>query len=208
VNDGAEGVGASMSRGWVRWLGAGGALAVWLTMTAPAAAHPHIWIEHWVTLIGGSRGIEGVRFTWEFDPLFSSLIFQEFDTDRNKQFSPAEVQAIEHKHLGNLKSYDYFVQIKVQGAPVPISVKDFQALVGSNGQVTYAFTVPVSVPGAEGSVEILVFDPTIFTAFALRPKSPFVVQLARPYTAECKVSTDTSGFSGEALRCSYRRGTG
>jgi ABC-type uncharacterized transport system substrate-binding protein len=189
--------------------GAGAAvLAIVLSGALPAAAHPHIWIEHAVTVVMGSAGIEGVRFTWEFDPLFSSLIFQEFDADRDKKFSPPEVRAIETKHLGNLKAYDYFVEIKVQGAPVPVAIKDFQVSVGTGGQVSYAFTVPITGPATPASLDIAVYDPTYFTAFALRANTPVAVQSSRQYTAECKVVADASAPAGEAVKCSSRRVAG
>jgi ABC-type uncharacterized transport system substrate-binding protein len=186
-------------------LGLAAALAVLLAGAGRAAAHPHIWIEHFVTIVMGPGGIEGVRFAWEFDPLFSNMILQEFDTDRDKTFSPAEVRAIEAKHLGNLKVYDYFIEIKVQGQPAPVMVRDFQVSVGSGGQVTYAFTVPVQGPASPASLDIAVHDPTYFTAFALRAKSPVAVQPSRQYTADCKVVTDANVATGEAVKCSFRR---
>jgi ABC-type uncharacterized transport system substrate-binding protein len=188
-----------------RWWASAAALAVVLVVAPPAAAHPHIWIEHAVTVVMGPAGIEGVRFTWEFDPLFSNLIFQEFDADRDKKFAPSEVRAIEAKHLDNLKAYDYFVEVKLQGAPVPVTVKDFQVSVGSNGQVSYAFTVPIKGPVTPASLDIAVHDPTYFTAFALRASAPVAVQSSRQFTAECKVVADASAAAGEAVKCSSRR---
>jgi ABC-type uncharacterized transport system substrate-binding protein len=186
-------------------LGLAAALVVFLAGAGRAAAHPHIWIEHFLTVVMGPGGVEGIRFAWEFDPLFSSLIFQEFDTDRDKKFSPAEVRAIEAKHLGNLKTYDYFVEIRVQGQVVPIAVRDFQVSVGNAGQVMYAFTVPVKGPASSSSLDIAVHDPTYFTAFALRTTSPVAVQPSRQYTADCKVVTDASAPAAEAVKCSARR---
>lgn len=192
-----------------RRFAAAGVLAVLLaTGGSPAAAHPHIWIEHSVGLLMGPAGLEGVRFTWEFDPLFSSLIFQEFDTDRDKKFSATETHVIEAKHLANLKPYDYFVELKIDGTPAPIAIKDFEVSVGGGGQVSYAFTVPVAGPAPRASVDIAVYDPTYFTAFALRPKSPVAVRPAQQYAADCQVVSDTAAPAGEAVRCSYRRLTG
>jgi ABC-type uncharacterized transport system substrate-binding protein len=184
-------------------LAAAGALVT--ALAGPLAAHPHIWIDHHVTMLMGPAGAEGVRFTWEFDPLFSSLIFQEFDANRDRTFAPDEVRQIESKHLANLKAYDYFVEIKIEGEAIPIAVKDFQASVGSNGQVTYAFTVPVKAPAPAGSLEIAVYDPTYYTAFALRAMSPVTVQSPRQYRADCKVVTDPGSPSGETVTCAYRR---
>ena len=42
-------------------LGLAAALVVFLAGAGRAAGHPHIWIEHLVTVMMGAGGVEGVR---------------------------------------------------------------------------------------------------------------------------------------------------
>jgi len=171
---------------------------------APALAHPHVWVDHSVVLRMGPAGVEGVRLTWRFDPLFSSLVLREFDKDGDRLFSPSEIQAIESKHLANLKAFGYFTVIKVDGAVVTATPKDFQASVKGD-QVTYAFTLPLTAPAAQGTIEITVADPTFYTAFDLSPQEPPSVEAPKPFTADCKIVTDKTGYEPDLVKCSYRR---
>ena len=47
--------------------------------TAPAEAHPHVFIHYAVTLLVSADRVTGVRLSWTFDDLFSGFILQELD---------------------------------------------------------------------------------------------------------------------------------
>lgn len=178
-----------------------------LASPMPAAAHPHVFVDHTVVVRFGAGGPEAVDFSWTFDDMFSTLIIQSFDTDKDRTFSAQEVQAIEHKHFGNLKEYQYFVTIRHAGKPLPVTVRQFRATT-HRGLVTYAFTVPVRANGAgEGTLEIVVDDPTFYTAFMPAAGSPVKAQAPPAYEVDCEVRRDGRGFEPDAFRCSYRKVT-
>ena len=52
-----------------------------------ASAHPHVFVEHAITVIVGADGLEGLQFAWTFDEMFSSMIVLTFDADKDKTFS-------------------------------------------------------------------------------------------------------------------------
>jgi ABC-type uncharacterized transport system substrate-binding protein len=183
------------------------ALAGVLAATAPVDAHPHIFVDHSVLVRFGAAGPETVEFSWTFDDMFSTLVLQSFDADKDRAFSPAEIQTIEQKHFGNLKEYQYFVVIRQAGKSLPVTVRQFRAT-ASRGLVTYAFTVPVSGAAAsEGTLEILVDDPTFYTAFT--PAAGTAIQAHAPagFKVKCEVARDTRGFEPDAFRCVYRKAT-
>jgi ABC-type uncharacterized transport system substrate-binding protein len=177
-----------------------------LASGAPAAAHPHVFIDHSVLVRFGAAGPEAVEFRWTFDDMFSTLIVQSFDTDKDRKLSAKEVQLIEQKHFGNLKEYQYFVTIRHGGAALPITVQQFRATT-DRGLVTYAFTVPVAVTGspASGTLDIVVDDPTFYTAFT--PAGGNAVQAQAPpgYKVDCEFRRDARGLEPDAFRCAYRR---
>lgn len=182
-----------------------GVLAAVLAAAAPAGAHPHVFVDHTVVVRFGAGGPEAVDFSWTFDDMFSALIIQSFDADKDKKFSAREVRVIEEKHFGNLKEYQYFVSIRHGGKPLPITVRQFRATT-ARGQVTYAFTVPVGVNGAgEGTLEIIVDDPTFYTAFMPAPGTAVQVEAPPSYKVDCEVARDTRGLEPDAFRCAYRR---
>jgi ABC-type uncharacterized transport system substrate-binding protein len=178
------------------------ALGVLLAAAGPTGAHPHVFVEHSMVVVAGPKGIEAIQLLWTFDALFSAMVVQTFDADRDGTFSAAEVQAIEQKHFANIRRYNYFVDIKRDGRSLPISVRDFRARIPKD-QVVYAFTVPVSPNGGEGRLEITVDDPTYYTAFtAARPAVK--VQAHRDYRVDCALEA-RGDLVPEAVVCTSRK---
>jgi ABC-type uncharacterized transport system substrate-binding protein len=179
-----------------------GAFLVTLAAASPAGSHPHVFVDHAITVIVGQEGLEGLHFAWTFDEMFSSMVALTFDTDKDKRFSAGEIKAIEQRHFGHLKDFNFFVHLRVNDKPVPVTtVKDFQARL-AGGQVVYAFTVPVKA--AEGALEVAVEDPTYYSAFALNLRSPVEVQSAKNYRVDCRIARD-SGSISELVKCTIRR---
>jgi ABC-type uncharacterized transport system substrate-binding protein len=172
-----------------------------LLAVAPAArAHPHVFVEHALTVVVGGDGLEGIRFTWAFDEMFSSMIVLTFDTDKDKAFSAAEVKTIEQKHFGNLRDFHYFVQLRVNDKPVEVTAyKDFRVSL-ANGQAVYEFTIPLKAPA--GTLEVAVNDPTYYSAFALSQRSPVQVQSSKGYRVDCRAA---GGELDQVVKCTFKR---
>jgi len=181
------------------------ALALLVAGAAPASAHPHVWIDYTVTVRFGPDGPEGVRVTWAFDEMISSLIIQKYDADRDGAFSARESQAIEKEHLVHLKEFQYFLELKVDGVAVPVTgVKDFQAR-NVRGQLHYLFTAPIPrATRKEGRVDVNVMDPTFYTAFTASAR-PITAEGASNHHVECNAVRDPKTNLLEGLRCTYRR---
>jgi len=190
---------------WPPIFAIGLALATGLTshlVASPASAHPHVFAEHTMTVMVGTDGLEGIRFAWAFDEMFSSMIVLTFDTDKDKTFSAGEVRTIEQKHFGNLKDFNFFVQLRVNDKPVAVTAyKDFQVKL-VNGQAVYEFTVPVKA--SEGTLEVAVDDPTYYSAFTLSQRSPVQVQSSKNYRVDCRVAKDGGDLS-QVVKCSFKR---
>jgi ABC-type uncharacterized transport system substrate-binding protein len=173
-----------------------------LAITTPVAAHPHVFVDHTITVVVGSDGLEGFHFAWAFDEMFSSMVVLTFDVDKNKSFSASEVKTVEQKHFANLKDFNFFIQLRVNDKPVAITAfKDFDVKL-VNGQAVYGFTIPVKA--AEGTLEVAVEDPTYYSAFALNQRSPVQVQSAKNYRVDCRVAKDGGGLS-ELVKCTFKR---
>jgi ABC-type uncharacterized transport system substrate-binding protein len=180
------------------------ALAV-LGAAAPASAHPHVWVDYTITVRFTPEGPDGVRVTWGFDEMISALVIQKYDTDRNGTFSPSEIRTIEREHFVHLKEFHYFVEIKVDGATLPITgVKDFDAK-NVKGQLNYFFTVPIPrAARRDGTVDVNVTDPTFYTAFSMTAQ-PIAAEGATGHRVDCAPVRDPKTKLLEVLRCTYRR---
>lgn len=188
--------------------GAAGAAALGLLaalLQAPAAgAHPHIIIEYAVIVHFAEAGPQAVEFSWTFDDLSSAMILHSFDTDRDGTLSAREVGVIEQKHFGNLKDYHYFVEVKLDGTPMPVTVKGFRATV-PRSRVIYRFTVPIVGAPVPGRLDITVDDPTFYTAFVADERGAVKVEGAQRWRAKCGVVRDKAGARPDTIACTYGR---
>ncbi len=182
-------------------------LLAWLLLLAPvpAAAHPHVFIDYAVTVLLAGDGVEGLRLAWTFDDLFSSLILQEFDADRNQVLSPEEVRRIEEKHLPEFQKAGYYTTVNVNGKPAVLTpAKSFRASV-TKGIVTYEFVLPLRAALATTTaLEVVLDDPVYYIAYnptAVAPQS----QAAGAFVVECRVVRDKTFATPDAVRCGVRR---
>jgi zinc transport system permease protein len=181
------------------------ALAALALVPAAAEAHPHVWVDYEVVIRFGPDGPDAMRFDWAFDEMISALIIQKYDTNKDGKFSPEETRVIEKEHFSFLKDYNFFVEMRVNGAPVQVkAVKDFEVR-NNKGQLHYLFTVPINnAPRADGTLDVLVTDPTFYSAFSIAGKG-ISAETPPAYRADCQVMRDPKTKIPEGMRCTYRR---
>jgi ABC-type uncharacterized transport system substrate-binding protein len=172
--------------------------------------HPHVWAEYAVIVRIGPAGPEAVEVQWLFDPLFSGFLLQSYDRNRDGALSADEVRALEKDQRAQLKAVHYFVEVRVNDQPVPVSeVGEFQVQPG--GQFSYRFLVPLPPRAVQGTIEIAVQDPTIMISFAPRSQSPVRAEAPANYAVECslaKASSTNRRFAvgaDDVVRCAYRQ---
>lgn len=143
-------------------------VGAWLTMAAgPSAnAHPHVFIDN-VSYVQFENGkITGLRFHWTFDEIFSFLLFEDFDKDKDKSFHKGEVAALQAGAFSALKELRYFTHIRVDGKLLPAPrVTDFSA-VAKDGRVSYTFTIPFDEPvdPRRNTLSFGVYDATFYVS--------------------------------------------
>jgi ABC-type uncharacterized transport system substrate-binding protein len=117
-----------------------------LASGGPAAAHPHVWINAVATLLFEDRMLVGVRHYWEFDEMFGSYVIEEHDVDGDGKLDRAEIASIQANAFSNLRDYDYFTHVRIDGKDMPLhEVRDFTARI-ENGVLVYDFTMPLAEP--------------------------------------------------------------
>jgi ABC-type uncharacterized transport system substrate-binding protein len=140
----------------------------------PAAAHPHVWINAVATFLFEDRMLVGVRHHWEFDEMFASLVIEEQDAGRNGKLDRAEIASIQANAFSNLRDYDYFTHVRIDGNDVPLhEVRDFAARIDDRVLV-YEFTMPLAKPVDPGADRFAagIYDPEYYVEVLLDEDDP------------------------------------
>jgi ABC-type uncharacterized transport system substrate-binding protein len=171
-------------------------------LPAVAAGHPHVFVDVRVVLVFAPEGLVGMRVFWTFDEMASSALHATFDTNRDGRFSPNELRALE-RQFRTFKRDHYYLDVELDGRPMPIDdVTGFEAS-STDGRVTYVFSVSLP-PRRAGLLDVRVDDPTYFTAF--EPVSGSVAQngAAAAYAVHCRVKNDPRSAEPPSINCAYR----
>ncbi len=142
-----------------------GMLLLFFALPVAVAAHPHVFVENEICFVFDEKGLAGIELQWFFDEMFSAGIIMDYDSNGDGAFSAAEQAVIRCEAFDNLKNYDYFSQVSIDGKPFKVQfVRDFKAAI-REGQLVYTFLIPchVSALTSAKEVRIAVFDPEYYT---------------------------------------------
>jgi ABC-type uncharacterized transport system substrate-binding protein len=150
-------------------------LAVALALcAAPAFAHPHVWITMRSDLVYAADGsITGIRQHWAFDDMFSAFATQGLESKEKGKFTRVELQPLAKVNIESLHEYDYFTYATVDGKKVPLGepLPDYW-LDYADSILTLNFTLPFKTPVKARSLNIDIYDPTIFIDFEFAKEKP------------------------------------
>lgn len=111
---------------------------------APAAAHPHVWIDVASTFVVAHGKIAAVRQRWQFDEFYSASLLKDFDKNDDGTFDADEIGDIRKNAFLATRDQGYFSHVKVDGKPVPANtVTDFSAA-AVKGHVVYSFVLKLT----------------------------------------------------------------
>jgi ABC-type uncharacterized transport system substrate-binding protein len=131
--------------------------------------HAHVWIHHGVIVQFDEEGMAGFKPEWVLDEMFSHMIIHDFDRNENGEFEPAEVKEVHRGAFSNLRKFDYFTHVKINGKPFKVQfVTEFNAKI-VKGRVVYHFFVPCHIKAATAYKEIRigVYDESFYTSITL-----------------------------------------
>ena len=189
--------------------------AVGLVLPRPAAAHPHIFIEEHVEVLFDQDTATGVRMTWSFDELYSSMLRSDYTATKKGPITAKDVQSLHDKAFTNLASVHYFTTMSLDGQPVTLGTpKDFTASFNADDKAIYSFVIPLSLPkaSAKNLLEIAVFDPEYYVDFELASDNPVKATGGEGLKADCQPGTvqrDTQGWGqvdADIVSCTYQGG--
>ena len=157
-----------------------------LAGTAPASAHPHVFVEARSEVVLEANGIVAIKHVWRFDEAFSVYATDGLDADRNGILSPEELAALAKVNVESLAEFGFFTYLG--SLPAPSVMPTEYWLTFENQQLTLFFTLPLSAPWPVGeAAAIEVYDPEFFVDFSYVGDDPVVLAgSAAGCTAEFK----------------------
>ncbi|MCE1238170.1 MAG: DUF1007 family protein [Hyphomicrobiales bacterium] len=168
-------------------------LGLLLAGLAPAAAHPHVFVDSRAQIVFDATGqIVAIRHVWRFDDAFSAFASQGLDKNGDGVLSIEELQPLAKVNVDSLKDYDYFTFLRVAGKRVGFKIPTEYWLQSADGFLTLFYTLnlmqPVK-PDAKG-ITLDVYDPGYFVDFQMVEKEPIVLEKA---PAACKANLQRKG---------------
>jgi ABC-type uncharacterized transport system substrate-binding protein len=160
-----------------------------LTLSQPAAAHPHVWVKTTSELVYGKDGsVTGIRHHWVFDEMFAAFALQGVESKEKGKFSREELAPLAKVNVESLKEFRYFTFATADGNkaeltdPAPDYWLDYKDSI-----LTLNFTLPFKTPVKAKDLQVEIYDPEYFIAFELAKEKP--VQLVDA-PASCKIATE------------------
>lgn len=155
-------------------------ILVFFTIFLPyqISAHPHIFIDADITVVLDKKGLAGIKIQWLFDVMFSEMMLHDFDKNGDRQFNKTEQKIVKEEIFNNLKEYQYFTFITIDGKKFEVKfVKNFSTII-KNKKMMFEFFIPCHVKITKTSKEIkfAMYDKSYYTDIALIKKNPIKFQ--------------------------------
>jgi ABC-type uncharacterized transport system substrate-binding protein len=143
-------------------------LGLLMGWSAPAAAHPHVWVVARSELVFDDGKLMGFHHTWTFDPAYSAIAVMGLDSHHNGKPDPDQLAELAKTYVESLEEWSYFTAVKVDGAQAEFARPTRYSQTFGRGQLTLRFFLPLKTAVKTPKVTALeVSDPSFFVAFNL-----------------------------------------
>ncbi len=150
------------------------AIALFCTLIPiKAQAHPHVFVDCSLTFEFDEQGLKGVRQKWWFDEMFAAMILGDFDVNHDNVLTSDEAKALENGAFVNLKNFDYFTRIVVDGKQFkPVDAVEFKPAI-EDSTLVYNFFVPLRIKDDNNKhiVMVAIFDESFYTSIQMDPQN-------------------------------------
>ncbi len=130
-------------------------------------SHPHVFMETSAEFIFNENELEGFKLKWVFDEMFSAVIMEDCDKNKDKLIKEKEISIVEKDYFSSLKDHNYFCHIIYDGKKHEITkVEEFNAYIGEDKKMAYEFIVPMNIPLEKQfkNIKLTVYDDTYYIA--------------------------------------------
>jgi len=138
-----------------------------------AEAHPHVWVTfHSEVLYAADGTMTGVRHAWTFDDMFSAYALQGISHAKKGQYTREELASLAQTNVDSLKEYGYFTYARADGKKLKFSEPVDYWLEYRNAALTLHFTLPLKAAVSAKTMQIEIYDPSIFVDFEFAKDKP------------------------------------
>ncbi|KAA0972279.1 DUF1007 family protein [Aureimonas fodinaquatilis] len=151
-------------------------IAAFAGMTVPALAHPHVFADSRMEIVGdASANLLAIRNIWRMDELFSSSVLVDFDNNANNTLDPDELAEIGETVRQSIAEWDFYTLITISGRPVRLQPPAQIRALYQEQQLILFFEMKVDQPInlAEKTVTFSTFDDSFFVAFDYESEEAF-----------------------------------
>ena len=166
-------------------------------------AHPHVFIDANITFVFTRNGLQGIKAQWIFDEMFSNMVIHDYDKDKNREYSNKELRKLKKEMFSNLKDYDYFSSITIDGREYKVeNIEDFSASIAQD-RVIYTFFIPCEVMGSlkKTTITVSMFDRTYYVDIRLSKDNPVQFENDSLFDYDCRIfdNTEKAFYYGQAV---------
>ncbi len=156
-----------------------------------AQAHPHVWVDSFLSIRFDTQGLAGLELVWQFDEVYSSAMVMDYDANRNRKLDPAEAKGLAQLMGNNLKKFHYFIEVQEQGTPLPLAPTELEVRFYQK-KILLRALFPLARPLQTQHTELVLanFDPEYYSDFRLKTNEVRLVgadAFAVKLTAESKI---------------------
>ncbi len=187
----------------MRWITAAAVFAVTMCASAPAMAHPHVWIEMRSDVVFDDQGlITGMNLMWTFDDAYAAMAVDGLDANGDGVYSPQELEPLTKENLQSLKDYDYFTVMRFNGENQPFGTIVESGQIWSNNKLQLHFQLPLKTPvdPVKGAFAAKVYDPEFYIAIDYVKDEPVSVTGNMPKNCQLVVKPVPTDAEIEATR--------
>jgi ABC-type uncharacterized transport system substrate-binding protein len=153
-------------------------LYILFAMVVTLSAHPHLFIDVSLKFVFDEQGLNRLEHSWTFDEMFSLILTEDYDLNKNGKFDPNEMEKMKNEAFANLKNSGYFTVI-LKGAEVlkDKQVSNFRPEI-KGSRVVYHFDMPINIPAQSDYTNLLfsIYDPGMYANIPLLEKGHYKVQ--------------------------------
>jgi len=145
-------------------------LAGFLAAAAPAAAHPHVFVDTGLRVQVDERGrVTGIEVSWEYDELYSMLNFQDLglDPDYDGVLTEDELAALDGFDLHWVPGYEGDLYAETSAGPVALGPPQGRGVRVEAGRIRSTHFRPLAAPVAAAGLVLRAYDPSFYTFYTL-----------------------------------------
>lgn len=155
--------------------------------SAPAEAHPHVWVTAKAEVVYEGGNVVAIEHHWTFDEFYTATAIEGLDKNGDGVYSRDELADLAKTNMEGLKEFEYFTFAVLGKEKLAFAEPRDAWLEHKDGILTLHYRLPLAkpVPASAKGFAFAVYDPSFFIAFEMAKESPVTLTGAPP---GCKIA--------------------